>query len=94
MNSLLSAQGFQSQLDALQGWTVVDRTIEKRFEFANFLSTIAFVNAVAWIAEQHNHHPDLQVGHHHCTVRYTTHSIGGLSMNDFACAAKIDALLP
>jgi len=51
------------------------------------------VNAVAWIAEAQDHHPDLQVGYRKCTVRYTTHAIKGLSLNDFICAAKIDALL-
>ena len=54
---------------------------------------MGFVNAVAWIANQEGHHPDLEVGYNHCLVRYTTHAIGGLSENDFICAAKVDKLL-
>lgn len=54
---------------------------------------MGFVNAVAWIANQEGHHPDLEVGYNHCLVRYSTHAIGGLSENDFICAAKIDKLL-
>jgi 4a-hydroxytetrahydrobiopterin dehydratase len=54
---------------------------------------MAFVNAVAWIAHRENHHPDLEVGYNSCRVSYTTHAIGGLSENDFICAAKVEALL-
>jgi len=53
---------------------------------------MSFVNAVAHVANGEDHHPDLQVGYNHCSVTYTTHSIGGLSHNDFICAAKIDRL--
>lgn len=67
--------------------------IQRDFAFKGFYKTMAFVNAVAWIANQEGHHPDLEVGYNHCLVRYTTHAIDGLSINDFICAAKIDALL-
>lgn len=63
------------------------------FEFKNYYKTMAFVNALAWIAHQENHHPDLLVGYNYCRVQYSTHAIGGLSENDFICAAKVDALL-
>jgi 4a-hydroxytetrahydrobiopterin dehydratase len=53
---------------------------------------MAFVNAIAWMAHQENHHPDLEVGYNHCLVRYSTHAIAGLSENDFICAAKVDQL--
>ncbi|MGM0592971.1 MAG: 4a-hydroxytetrahydrobiopterin dehydratase [Pseudomonadota bacterium] len=66
--------------------------IEREFRFKDFYQTIAFVNAVAWIANQQDHHPDLEVGYNRCLVRYTTHAVGGLSLNDFICAARIDAL--
>lgn len=66
--------------------------IRREFRFKNFYHTIAFVNALAWIANQEDHHPDLEVGYNRCLVRFSTHSIGGLSNNDFICAAKIDAL--
>jgi 4a-hydroxytetrahydrobiopterin dehydratase len=54
---------------------------------------MSFINAMAWIANQEDHHPDFSAGYKHCLVSYTTHAIGGLSENDFICAAKIDALL-
>ena len=66
--------------------------IERIFDFPVFSRTIAFVNAVAWVATVEGHHPDLEVSYGRCVVRYTTHAIGGLSENDFICAAKIDAL--
>jgi 4a-hydroxytetrahydrobiopterin dehydratase len=67
--------------------------IERTFRFRNYYETIAFVNAQAWIANREDHHPDLQVGYNRCTVRFSTHSVGGLSENDFICAAKINAML-
>ncbi len=66
--------------------------IERRFEFPAFSRTIAFVNAIAWVATNEGHHPDLLVSYGSCTVQYRTHAINGLSDNDFICAAKIDRL--
>lgn len=68
-------------------------TIAATFTFANFHETMAFVNAVAWIAHADDHHPELEVSYKRCRVRYSTHSIGGLSDNDVICALKINALL-
>jgi 4a-hydroxytetrahydrobiopterin dehydratase len=68
--------------------------IQRDFLFRDFHQTMAFVNALAWVAHREDHHPDLEVGYRHCLVRYTTHSVGGLSENDFICAAHLDALLP
>jgi 4a-hydroxytetrahydrobiopterin dehydratase len=68
------------------------QVLTRDFKFDNFHATMAFVNAVAWIAHVEDHHPDLEVGYGHCQVTYSTHSVGGLSENDFICAAKIDAL--
>ncbi len=85
----------EDYLDKLaDGWTIDagGKAIEREFRFADFHRTMAFVNAVAWIAHREDHHPDLEVGYNRCGVRYTTHAIGGLSVNDFICAAKIDAL--
>ncbi|HXG28449.1 MAG TPA: 4a-hydroxytetrahydrobiopterin dehydratase [Nevskiales bacterium] len=69
------------------------KSIEAQFNFRNYWQTTAFVNAVAWIAHQEDHHPDISFGYKTCTIRYSTHAIGGLSENDFICAAKVDALL-
>jgi 4a-hydroxytetrahydrobiopterin dehydratase len=76
------------------GWTQRDAAIEKSWRFGNFHETMAFVNAVAWIAHAEDHHPDIALGYDRCTLRFNTHSVGGLSINDFICAAKVDALLP
>ena len=80
-------------LAGLTGWESEHGVIGKRFEFKNYCQTMAFVNAVAWIAHSQGHHPDLAVSYNACRVSYTTHAIGGLSENDFICAARVDALL-
>lgn len=67
--------------------------IHCQFKFDNFYQTIAFVNAIAWHANRQDHHPDLQVSYNRCEVRFTTHSVKGLSLNDFVMAARIDAQL-
>ena len=75
-------------------WTLRDDGLEisRRFTFPAYSRTIAFANAVAWIAIVEGHHPDLTVSYSECVVSYTTHAIDGLSDNDFICAAKIDRL--
>lgn len=79
--------------DAAQGWKLIDSALEKTFPFANFHETMAFVNALAWVAHQENHHPDLAVSYGKCTVRFNTHDVGGISVSDFHCASAVDALL-
>ena len=80
-------------LAQLSGWRLKDGAIEKSFGFKNFYETVAFVNALAWICNTEDHHPDLSVSYDRCTVRFSTHSVGGVSINDFICAAKTDALV-
>jgi len=80
-------------LGRLECWEYAAGRIGRLFHFKNWCQTMAFVNAVAWIAHRENHHPDLAVGYNSCRVSYTTHAIGGLSENDFICAAKVEALL-
>lgn len=79
----------------IPSWQLNETTTEisKIFKFKNYYETIAFVNAIAWLAHQDNHHPDLVVSYNQCIVRYSTHAINGLSTNDFICAAKVDGLL-
>lgn len=79
--------------DAAQGWKLIDGALEKPFPFANYHETMAFVNALAWVAHRENHHPDLAVSYGRCTVRFNTHDVGGISISDFHCAAAVDALL-
>ena len=76
-------------------WCLVqaDRAIRRSFLFKDFYETIAFVNAIAWIANIENHHPELEVGYNYCNVKLSTHALNGLSQNDFIYAAKIDNLL-
>jgi 4a-hydroxytetrahydrobiopterin dehydratase len=78
--------------DAALGWKLIDGALEKNFRFANFHETMAFVNALAWIAHRADHHPDLAVGYGQCTVRFNTHDVNGISVSDFDCAAQVDAL--
>ena len=75
-------------------WKLADDTksIASEWKFRNFFHTMSFVNAVAHVANAEDHHPDLEIGYGYCRIRYNTHAIGGLSENDFICAAKIDAL--
>ncbi|MDW8479522.1 MAG: 4a-hydroxytetrahydrobiopterin dehydratase [Xanthomonadales bacterium] len=80
-------------LAQLPGWTLADGALVKTFSFPDYHRTMAFVNAVAWIAHREDHHPDLVVGYNRCTVRFSTHDVGGLSLNDFICAAKVEDLL-
>ena len=76
-------------------WTISNdsKAISREFKFKNYYETIAFVNVVALISHQQDHHPELRVGYNRCRVEYSTHSIGGLSENDFICAAKTDRSL-
>ena len=76
-----------------QGWKLIDGALEKPFAFPNFHATMAFVNALAWVAHREDHHPDLAVSYGRCTVRFNTHDVGGISVRDFHCAAAVDALL-
>jgi 4a-hydroxytetrahydrobiopterin dehydratase len=82
-------------LKTLDDWTISDdgKEIRRTFEFDNYYQVMAFVNGVAWLAHREDHHPDLEVGYSRCVVRFATHAIGGLSENDFICAAKVDRLL-
>ena len=79
-------------LKGLAGWEYKNGVVQKTFKFKNYHETMAFVNASAWISHREDHHPDLAVGYNQCRVAYSTHAVGGLSENDFICAAKIDSL--
>ena len=68
------------------------RSIRREFKFKDFYRTMSFVNALAHVANIEDHHPDLEAGYNYCRVLFTTHAIGGLSENDFICAAKIDRI--
>ncbi|HED18437.1 MAG TPA: 4a-hydroxytetrahydrobiopterin dehydratase [Gammaproteobacteria bacterium] len=95
--SLLDSTAVQALMTEVHAdWSVSEdgQMIRRIFRFKNYYQTIAFVNALAWVAHRQDHHPDLEVGYNRCVVHYGTHSLGGLSGNDFICAAGIDALVP
>ncbi len=83
----------REMLGNVPDWEIVAGAITRTFSFKDFYQTISFVNAVAWIANREDHHPDLRVSYKNCQVTFSTHAIGGLSLNDFICAAKVDGLL-
>ncbi len=89
----LSQDEIDKLLKQLDGWEQCKLSIGKTFEFKNYYQTMAFVNAVAWLSHREDHHPDMSVGYNKCHVDYSTHSVNGLSENDFICAAKVDTLL-
>lgn len=78
----------------LEHWTIEGDALVRTFRFADFHETMAFVNAVAFVAHRQDHHPDLAVSYNRCGVRFSTHDAGGLTRNDFICAAKVGALAP
>lgn len=82
-------------LAQVPGWTMTQdgQAIRRDFSFKGFLTTMSFINALAWVAITQGHHPDFLAGYDHCQVTYTTHAIGGLSENDFICAHRINALV-
>lgn len=82
------------KLKNLPGWTynVAGKSLQKEFPFKSYLKNIGFVNAVAWIANKENHHPDLEVSFNRCKITLTTHDAGGVSEKDFTLAALIETL--
>jgi 4a-hydroxytetrahydrobiopterin dehydratase len=88
----LSAQELAGMKALLAGWTVEADRIARSFRFANYHETLAFVNAVAFIAHREDHHPDLGVHYNRCDVEWSTHDAGGVTLNDCICAAKVECL--
>ena len=91
----LGARTAQSMLPQVPGWTLDSdgRSIRREFQFKNFHEVMEFVNALAWVCHREDHHPDMEVGYRRVLVCFSTHAIGGLSDNDFICAARVNALL-
>jgi 4a-hydroxytetrahydrobiopterin dehydratase len=87
-----SSAEIDDALAALPQWSRSGEAIAKTFRFPDFHATIEFVNAVAWIANRQDHHPDLDVHYNRCGVTFSTHDAGGVTMNDLICAARVEAL--
>lgn len=89
---LLSAAERAPHLAALPGWEHADGRLTKTFRFADYYETMAFVNAVAYVAHREDHHPDLSVHYNRVEIAYSTHDAGGVTLNDCICAAKVEVL--
>lgn len=96
LDTALSDAEIKDYLAAIDGWTLQDKKVTKPFNFKNYYETLAFVNAIAYVAHAEDHHPELIVAYNRCIVKFDTHSVnggrGGISENDFICAAKVDAI--
>ncbi len=88
----LGKDELSTHVGTLPDWKLAGDRIEKEFTFPNYHETMAFVNALAWIAHQEDHHPDLQVHYSRCVVKFSTHDAGGITLNDVICAAKVERL--
>lgn len=91
----LTKEGIATLHAMVPAWEVRKdgKELSRNFPFKDYHPVMAFVNAVAWIAHTEDHHPDLEVHFNKVVVRWSTHAVGGLSDNDFICAAKVDRLL-
>lgn len=93
----LTATEIVARLARIEGWRLsgdgADMAIEKSYQFANYYQTMAFVNALAFIAHALDHHPDLSVHYQRCVVRLSTHDVQGISATDFDCACRFDELV-
>lgn len=91
----LSTADIAELLQRVPDWSLTDdgKAIVKDFKFKDFHHTLGFINAVGHMANHEDHHPDLEAGYGHCQLLWSTHDVGGLSLNDFICAARVEALL-
>ncbi|MCF3973787.1 4a-hydroxytetrahydrobiopterin dehydratase [Paracoccus salsus] len=84
-----------AMMSRLEGWVLSEdgTTISRRFAFKGFLKAVEMANLAAWLGNKQGHHPDITFGWGYCEVKFTTHEAGGLTENDFICAARLDALV-
>ncbi|MFA7504132.1 MAG: 4a-hydroxytetrahydrobiopterin dehydratase [Burkholderiaceae bacterium] len=91
-DTALDAGAIASLLALLPGWNETDGAIEREYRFPDFDATIGFVNRIAAMANAQDHHPRMEVEYASCRLRWSTHSAGGLTRNDFICAARSDGI--
>lgn len=89
----LSPEQAEQMRVEIQNWAMKYPSITREFQFKGFGEAIAFVNGVADIAQEQDHHPDIFISYKTVRLTFSTHRIGGLSQNDFIMAAKVDRLL-
>lgn len=87
----LTKDEVQQRIRSLDGWERDDDEIEKEYRFAGFDEAMAFVNRVAGLAREADHHPDIKISYNRVKLSLSTHSEGGVTEKDFALAARIDA---
>jgi len=90
--ALLDETELAAALAELDGWSVVDGKLHKHFEFADFSEAFGFMTRVALVAETTNHHPEWSNVWNRVEVDLTTHDAGGLTRNDTALAARMNAI--
>ena len=88
--TLEQVRKLHAQLDVR--WKVKAEGLTAEFDFPDYFRTTAFVNAVAWMSHQQDHHADISFSYNRATISYWTFSVAALSLNDFICAARIDGL--
>ena len=90
--ALLSGEEIEQRLGSLDGWERDGDAIRKEFQCGDFEGSVGFLNRVLPIAEEMNHHPDVEISWATVTVRLSSHSEGGLTAADFELATRIDAI--
>jgi 4a-hydroxytetrahydrobiopterin dehydratase len=90
--TILNSEGLMAELQGLDGWTVYDSQLVKKFKFGNFAEALGFVNRVGELAEAADHHPDIKFGWGYAEISLTTHDRGGITETDVALAANIDRI--
>lgn len=87
----LEEADIQDRLGRLSGWGLEGSWIRKEYRFDDFAGSMAFVNRVAALAEEADHHPDIDIRYDRVLLGLSTHSAGGLTTKDFDLAGRIDA---
>jgi 4a-hydroxytetrahydrobiopterin dehydratase len=92
---LLTKEQLQKHLEEIPQWNIEkeNKNISRKFKFNDYHQTLKFINAVAAIVNQENHHPEINFGYNNCTINFSTHSAGGITLFDFICAAHIEQLI-
>jgi 4a-hydroxytetrahydrobiopterin dehydratase len=87
-----SSDEIAKQLQIVSDWRFNEGFLEREYSLKNYYDTVAFVNALAWMIHAQDHHPELKITYNKCSVKFNTHSVNGISVNDFICAAKADMI--
>lgn len=86
-------EDLEKEIKDLKEWKNINKKLEKKFKFKDFVEAFGFVTRIALIAEKMNHHPDIKIIYNNVDIELTTHDINGIGMNDVALARKIDELV-